>query len=294
MAFSLLLLILFAAGLWLVFFFLLPPLFQVSQIVGRRLHRWLLARSVWKRIAPLSSGPWRAYLPVIGVLAVGTAVTLLGGWIFLELADSLHQQDTPVREVDQQIYGWARGLRNTEITPLFVWATVVGTPVGLAVIVAIFSSILALQKRFRWVAYLAFTGIGGGLMNILLKSFFVRSRPDLAEALRQAHGYSFPSGHAMGTTIVMAALSYLAMRATASWSLRSAALSVATTLVILISFSRIYLGVHWASDIAAGIAAGAIWVAATTLGYEVFRRIRALRATRQAAPLGSAIPAARR
>lgn len=266
--------------MWLVYYFLLPAVFRVTGILQRHVSRWTLARPFWKRLAPLSSRLPRAYLPVVTILAAGIVMSMIGGWAFLELAEAMGEQDPRLRAADDQVYAWARDLRQTAVTPLFIAFTILGTPVGLGIIATIAGVILLFQGRYRWVGYLAVTAIGGGLLNVLLKDIFARSRPDLAVALRQAHGYSFPSGHAMGTIVVMGALSYLAMRSTPSWKWRSTALSIATCFVLLVSFSRIYLGVHWVSDIGAGLTAGAIWVVATTLGYEVLRRIRALRSGR--------------
>ncbi len=163
-------------------------------------------------------------------------------------------------------------------TRLFVAMTLLGTPVGMGIVTGALSIVLALRKRWRWAVYLAFTGGVGGLLNLVLKSFFARARPDLAEALRAAHGYSFPSGHAMGSTIVFGALGYLAFRSLHSWRTRAAALAFCCTMALAISASRVYLGVHWISDIAAGIAGGLIWVIAATVAYETFRRIRRVRA----------------
>jgi undecaprenyl-diphosphatase len=81
----------------------------------------------------------------------------------------------------------------------------------------------------------------------------------------------------MGSLVVFGAMAYLVMRATASWRVRSAAVALSLTLVAAISLSRIYLGVHWLSDIVAGISAGLVWLATTTATYEVYRRMRVLR-----------------
>ena len=83
------------------------------------------------------------------------------------------------------------------------------------VIVAI---VLAIMRRWRWVLYLAVTTVGGALLNMELKRFFARARPGVAEMLRRAHGYSFPSGHAMGSAVAFGALAYLAYRAAKSWA----------------------------------------------------------------------------
>jgi undecaprenyl-diphosphatase len=118
------------------------------------------------------------------------------------------------------------------------------------------------------------------LLVLQLKSLFARARPDLAEALRTADGYSFPSGHAMGSVVVFGALSYLVLRLHAPWRRRAAGLAAAGTFIAAISVSRIYLGVHWISDIAAGLCAGTVWVTVATVAYETFRRIRLIRALR--------------
>lgn len=89
----------------------------------------------------------------------------------------------------------------------------------------------------------------------------------------------------MGSTVVFGALAYLAFRTIHPWGWRAAALSLAGCAIAAISVSRIYLGVHWISDIAAGITAGTVWVIVTTLAYETFRRIRRVRALRAAAQL---------
>ncbi len=101
--------------------------------------------------------------------------------------------------------------------------------------------------------------------------------------LMHASGYSFPSGHAMGSTVVFAALSYLAFRSLPTWPRRAAAISLAWTLVLSVALSRVYLGVHWISDVTAGIVCGVLWVTVTTVAYEAVRRIHAIRVRRGAA-----------
>jgi membrane-associated phospholipid phosphatase len=159
----------------------------------------------------------------------------------------------------------------------------VGGPAGAGAIIVVVSIVLAITHRYRWLIYLAVTAGGGGLLNLELKNHFARTRPDVAEMLRQAHGFSFPSGHAMGSTVAFGALTYLAMRSLHSWKWQSAALAFSITFVAAVAASRVYLGVHWISDVGAGITAGTVWVAFTTVAYETLRRMRMLRALRQQA-----------
>lgn len=241
-----------AAGPWL------------ERLLGRLAHRAAAFR-------------YHDYVPVLLIAAAGLAVALLAGHVFEELAEGVQERSPRLESFDQRVHDWASLTRSDGSTRLFVTMTVIGTPLWMGILTAILSLGLALRGHLHRAGYLAFTAGAGGLLNLALKSFFARSRPDLAQALRAAHGYSFPSGHAMGSTIIFGALGYLAFRALHGWRARAAALAFACTMALAISASRIYLGVHWISDIAAGIAAGLIWLSAATVAYEVSRRIRRVR-----------------
>ena len=223
---------------------------------------------------------YRDYLPVAILLGAGVAATVFAGDALLDIAQLLHADSPMLREIDRETHEWARYTRTPGATLFFTTMTIIGTPGPLAVLLAIVAAILIVKKRWRWVMYLAFTSGVGGVLNLLMKSYFERTRPELAEALRHASGYSFPSGHAMGSTVVFGALAYLALRTLPRWRWRAAALALALTIILAIASSRIYLGVHGISDVGAGLAAGLIWIITTTVAYETFRRIRMIRALR--------------
>lgn len=250
---------------WVVFYALGPA---VERLLARTAHWTARFR-------------YRDYLPVFVVLAAGIAAAAMAGDVFLDIAERVQKESPVVREIDAVTHEWARFTRTTGSTFFFTALTLIGTPVGLALLLLAVCAILATKRRWRWAGYLVVTCGLGGLLNLQLKTFFARARPELAEALRDAHGYSFPSGHAMGSTIVFGTLAYLALRTFGSWRQRSAAIAFAATMILAISLSRIYLGVHWISDVAAGIAAGMIWVAFATVAYETMRRIRLVRSLRK-------------
>jgi undecaprenyl-diphosphatase len=134
----------------------------------------------------------------------------------------------------------------------------------LGVIVA---AILAWGRRWvflgSWLAAVA----GSAVLNHLLKVLFARPRPHFEHPLLVETSYSFPSGHAMESFVVYGMLAYFAVLALRSWESRGAAL-----LVVLIGFSRMYLGVHYLSDVLAGYAAGGVWLSALITGTETIRR----------------------
>jgi undecaprenyl-diphosphatase len=223
---------------------------------------------------------YRDYLPVAILLAAGVALTLLAGDAFEDLAELVQQESPALQKLDRDAHLWAVSQRTAGTTLFFTLFTTAGGPTFLIVALGIIAVLLSFKGRFRWAAYLVVTTGVGGLLVKVLKIYFQRARPDLAEALRQAHGYSFPSGHAMGSTLAAGALAYLALRSLDTWRAKAAALAAAVTFVAAVALSRVYLGVHWISDIGAGVAAGLVWVTFTTVAYETFRRIRHVRIRR--------------
>ena len=201
----------------------------------------------------------------------------------MDVAELVHSKSPALQQSDMRFHDWAISERSPIATKIFVAATIIGSPVALGILVAIVAVVLIIRHRYAWAIYLAGTTGIGSLMLLELKRYFARARPDIAEALRRASGYSFPSGHAMGSAIVFGALGYLALRSQRTWRAK-AALAAAVTLVVTIAASRVYLGVHWISDVSAGVTMGALWVTIATVAYETFRRIRAIRGRRANAP----------
>jgi len=223
------------------------------------------------------------YLPVVILVVVGFAVSAFAADAFEDLAELVHGQSPLLHQADTKAHQWASNHRSPGATAFFTAFTFAGGPPFLAVVVAIVAIVLVVQRRFRWAAYVVLTTGLGSLLVLQLKIYFARARPDLTVALRHAKGYSFPSGHAMGSTIVAGALTYLAFRVCKTWPSKAAALAAGTTFIAAVSFSRVYLGVHWISDIAAGLTAGLLWITTATIAYEAVRRIRLIRELRRRA-----------
>jgi undecaprenyl-diphosphatase len=220
------------------------------------------------------------YLPVILVLAGGAAVTAGVGDAFIDLAEQVVEKSPSLQAIDQRWHEVAISERTPGDTTFFVAMSLVGGPLVLGVLTGTVAAALLLARRVPWALYVLATAAGGGALNGELKRHFARARPALAEMLRVAHGYSFPSGHTMESTVVMGALVYLSLRVLASWWQQAAAIAFAVAFVVAVAASRVYLGAHWLSDVGAGAAAGLLWLATTTIGYETFRRIRLVRAGR--------------
>jgi undecaprenyl-diphosphatase len=264
--------------LWMATFTFFPPLMRGVRSGVGRLARWLGAQA---RLGSLFGGleTWRSYFPLVIALAIGTLLIVWTADAFTDIAAALKEKSPTVQRIDTGVYEWFASRRTPVANAFFTTVTRVGGPVGMGALVVVVIAVLIVRRRFRWAAYLTITSSGGALLNQLLKFHFVRQRPDLKAALLDALGYSFPSGHAMSGTIILGALAYLAARSVREWVIKSAALSGLATLALAIGISRLYLGVHWASDVGAGFAAGLLWVTATTTGYELFRQYRLVQAS---------------
>ena len=274
---------LFFALTWSVLLLVLLPMPEIwkglKHFAPRVLARPRIARA-WAR-GRARMGTLHAYLPTMAILALGIAVTLMIGEDFVELAVLLRQQSPLVLDVDQMVYRWAASMRSDPATLFFLIFTHIGGPASLAVVVLGVAAFLYVRKHRGLALYVAVTGSMAGLINLLLKEMFARARPDLAEALRKAHGYSFPSGHAMGSMVVLGSLAYVVARVHGRWRLRAATIAALLTSIVAVGLSRVYLGVHWISDIAAGYVAGMVWLVVATVTFEAFWRIRRIRAGRK-------------
>jgi len=102
--------------------------------------------------------------------------------------------------------------------------------------------------------------IGEAVLNFLFKNLFERSRPDLFRVVEEA-GYSFPSGHAMVSVCFYGMLTYLIVRHISSWHWRLVVITLTLALIAAIGVSRVYLGVHYPTDVVAGYFAGGMWLA---------------------------------
>lgn len=171
-----------------------------------------------------------------------------------------------VTGLDAAILVWVRA-RTGDHGPLIVasrGATMMGNNLTLWIVTAIGLAYLASRQRWRLCAYLASTAAGGAIIVSVLKALVDRPRPMIVAHLVDVRTASFPSGHAMDSAFVYGSLA-IVMAAQARRGRRATvATSVAMLLIFAIGASRIILGVHWPTDVAAGWAIGLGWTAIVT------------------------------
>lgn len=150
------------------------------------------------------------------------------------------------------------------IGPAWLQATMIDvTALGGVTVLTLLSIIVTgylIAKRKRATALLLLLAVAGGaLFSSLLKSGYARPRPDLVAHLVEVHTTSFPSGHAMNSAITYLTLGTLLARAENDSQARTYIIVIAILLTLIIGVSRVYLGVHWPSDVLAGWCVGASW-----------------------------------
>jgi len=137
--------------------------------------------------------------------------------------------------------------------------TALGSAPTLVIAVLAVFGFLALAKAWRLAIFTLAASGGGLVVSSLLKYTVDRPRPDLVPHGNLIYTSSFPSGHSMMSAVVYLTLAALVARLMQKKRLKSYALGIAMALTLLVGISRIYLGVHWPSDVLAGWAAGAAW-----------------------------------
>lgn len=148
-------------------------------------------------------------------------------------------------------------------TPVLLLVSELGSAKAFAVLFVVTAGILLFRKAYRNAAVLFASTAGAYALNSLLKSWMERERPAFKH-LTDADGFSFPSGNAMVATAFYGMLAILALHAGLKQG-RWMVVPVTMVLLLLIGFSRLYLSVHYPTDIAAGYAAGAAWMLGCSL-----------------------------
>lgn len=137
--------------------------------------------------------------------------------------------------------------------------TAIGGPTVITLVVAAVVGFLCLQTRYRTALVVAAAAVSGEVVNQLLKQLFLRPRPDVVPHLRDVSTASFPSGHAMESAIVYLTLGVMLMRVAERRITKIYCLGIAVLVTLLVGISRIYLGVHYPTDVLGGWMLGFLW-----------------------------------
>jgi undecaprenyl-diphosphatase len=197
---------------------------------------------------------------------VAVVAALAGSWAFIEIADEVAEGET--RSVDAWIVQSLRRPADpaAPIGPRWLAddvrdVTALGGRAVLLLVTAAVVLYLWLARTYHAMWLVLGAAVGGQLLSAVLKAAFARPRPDVVPHLTPAAFSSFPSGHSMSAAAVYLTLGLLLARLTERTRLRVYVLSLAALVTLLVGVSRVYLGVHYPTDVLAGWAAGSAWAA---------------------------------
>ena len=206
---------------------------------------------------------------VLGLLAAAGALALFS-WLGHEI-----MTDVTLR-LDDRIRLAVHAFASPRLTTIMEALSLYGGPVGLVPLGIVLAAIFLLKRWHRGALLVVITMAGAGLLNALLKQSFSRVRPAAFFDYPLPTSASFPSGHAFFAASFFGGLAVLASARIRNPLLQTLIWAGAAVLILLVGLSRVYLGVHYPSDVLAGYAAATVWVAAVAFGDRIvrYRRLR--------------------
>jgi len=214
------------------------------------------ARAVANRLGPRLS---------LGLLAAAIVLVL-----FAVLADEVREGET--QHLDDAVRLTVHGVASPPLTAVLHVTTQLGSPFVLIPLTLVCSFVFLHLRRIRGAILLTVTMVGVTLLNWVLKAIFQRARPVPFFGLSTPTSYSFPSGHSLASFCFYGALAALVTARLRSRALRVTVWAGAALVIVAVGFSRLYLGVHYASDVVAGYATGFVWVLTVASADRMFRR----------------------
>jgi undecaprenyl-diphosphatase len=227
-------------------------------------------------LPPAASG-WRGALKRERALLLGLMLVAGALFLFLKLASEVAEGETlgfdrailvALREAADPSHPRGPGWLNEAMTDI----TAFGSTTGLILVIAATLLYLLVARR-PWTALFVFGATGGGaLLGKLLKLAYERPRPDVVPHLVDVSDASFPSGHTTDSAIVYLTLAALLARTAERPAERYYIIGFGAFLTVIIGFSRMYLGVHWPTDVAAGWTIGLAWALLCSIAYRRLQR----------------------
>lgn len=209
-------------------------------------------------------------------LTVGAALILLAAWLFSRVAAEV-QSGAGITELDVQLAHWFHDRASAGFTQFMLVVTHLHSVPGIIAMGLVFAALLYRRGERGWLVAVLVTLPTGMVLNVLLKHAFQRARPHFDDPLLTLSTYSFPSGHTASATVLWGLVAcWLASGRPRPQA--AAVLLAALCIVALVGLSRMYLGVHYLSDVLAAMAEGVAWLALCITGLSTLRRRRAARA----------------
>lgn len=209
------------------------------------------------------------YYLTIAISAVLFVIALNG---FVQLTDEIAEND--LKAVDEAVGKFVISFRSDALTTYFRVATDLGDRNAYIVFTVLLATFFFLKRRsWKFISQTTIVLLLATLSSIVLKRVFNRARPSL-EHLVEVNTLSYPSGHSMSAMAFYGFLIFLCLRYRIARWLRFLLVSILVILILSVGLSRIYLGVHYPTDVAGGFVGGLIWVAFCAVVFSIFELLR--------------------
>lgn len=207
-------------------------------------------------------------------LTLGALVLIGAGWLFGGIAEDVATGDL-LTVIDVRVADWFHGHATPALTQCMLFITNLHGPAAISMLIGLAAVYLVWKHDWYWLICLLVTVPSGMLLNVLVKYAFHRARPSFDHPLLVVSSYSFPSGHAAGTTLFYGVLAAMLVSKIAAWRFRVIIVLAMIALIFLVSLSRVYLGVHYLSDVLGGFAEAMAWLALCLVGIHTYWQHRA-------------------
>lgn len=193
------------------------------------------------------------------VVPLDLALIVISVGIFGAIAEDVLTQDPLVR-LDASLWSWLAKHHTETLTTLLTSVTRLHDPLPVTILMVGVGGLLLWKRRYRWwVTFVAATA-GGTLLNLALKQVFHRSRPLIESGVLAFGGFSFPSGHVAAATLLWGFVAAFGVAHIRNTRWRITVVASAVVMVLVVAFSRLYLGAHFLSDTLAAIVAAVAWL----------------------------------
>ncbi|MED3727587.1 phosphatase PAP2 family protein [Priestia filamentosa] len=178
-------------------------------------------------------------------------------FIFWKFADTLVEEE--LHTFDITIIDWIQSFISDKLTKILETLTFLGSAKAVIAISILIIILMLFNKKWWETLFFVVAVLGSSLFNLLLKFIFQRTRPSIHPLITET-GYSFPSGHSMVSFVLYGMITYFLVLFYVKRFVKIITILFFSLLVLLIGISRIYLGVHYPSDVLAGFAVGGTWL----------------------------------
>ena len=192
-------------------------------------------------------------------LALGALLLVAAAWLFGAIAEDVVTGDR-ITLVDVALAQWLHGHASTGLTRWMLLVTDLHSTIAVSCYSAVAAVYFGRTRQWRWLVTLAVCMAGGLALNVAMKLAYHRARPVFDHPLLTLSSYSFPSGHVLGSTILYGLVVVWVFARTPKLGWRLLAIGATALAIVLVAFTRLYLGVHYLTDVGAAFLEGIAWL----------------------------------